>query len=193
MAITPELISELKSKNFEVIIMKHAYRINGCVDIWFNGKKIYDKKKNEYTDVKNQTEGVYLAIKLAQSYGKVDAFKKTEKGRMTYKEFRNRKTSLVPIAEYSHWNNDNKVSEDHLYFILSGINVKIGRSNNPEERLKTLYTGIAEIPSLICVVKNKAHMEFILHKCFSEERIRKDAEWFIYSERIKKFITYISK
>lgn len=95
MRLSEEQINQLKSKNLEIILMKHAYRINGCVDIWLNGTKIYDKKKNEYISVKNINEGFVLAIKLAEENGKTDAFKKTETGRMTYKEFKNRKNKIT--------------------------------------------------------------------------------------------------
>jgi hypothetical protein len=191
-SITPDLLLHLKSQNFDVVTMGHAYRVNGCVDIWFNGKTVFDKQANDYLNFETPQESIARAIQLATNYGKQQAFSlTTARKRMSYQEFKHRKEEINPVAEYYHWNNDKDFSEDCLYFIQSGINVKIGRSIDPKKRLKELSTGIAEKPKILLVVKNKGHMERKLHLYFSLWRIRKDAEWFQLSDQILKFINFL--
>ncbi len=191
MGFTPELILELQSKGFETVSMGHAFRLNGVVDLWYNGRTVYDITKNEYMNFKQKEEAFTKAINIASNNEKKDSFKKTvARNRMSYQEFRHKQ--MTPTAEYYHWDNNKNTSEDSLYFIQSGVNVKIGRSNDPEKRLTQLSTGIAEQPKILLVVPNKGNMEKILHKAFESWRIRSNSEWFLLSDQIAKFINHIS-
>jgi hypothetical protein len=189
MKITPDFANEIKSQGLDVITLGHAYRLNGVIDVWFNGRTLFNKKKNEYLNFDNREKLVSTAIYLAHQIGKHDAFSKTKKGNITYQEFKHKESK--PIAEYYHWNNDKNQSDKHLYFIKSGVHVKIGISSNPKKRLLELRTGTPEQPKILLIVKNKGHMEKVLHKCFSQWRIRKNGEWFMLSKQIKDFITFI--
>jgi len=65
----------------------------------------------------------------------------------------------------------------HLYFIQSNEGcIKIGRSIDPSERLKTLQTGNAHKLRLLLVLEGKGYMEFILHEKL--RRYRLTGEWF---------------
>lgn len=189
MNITPEFASEVKSQGFDVVTLGHAYRINGVIDIWFNGRTMFNLKKNQYSNFNDRKRLVSTALYLADQIGQHSAYKKTAKGNMAYKEFKN--LEKKPIAEYYHWDKDTESSAKHLYFIKSGVHVKIGRSLNPKKRLLSLRTGMPLKPQILLVVKNKGHMEMILHKCFSDWRIRGNGEWFMLSQQIQDFITYI--
>lgn len=189
MGITPEFANEIKLKGFDVVTLGHAYRINGVIDVWFNGRTLFNKKKNEYLKFDSREKLVSTAIYLADQLGKHEAFSKTKKGGMTYQEFKHKESN--PIAEYYHWDKDTQLSEKHLYFIKSGVHVKIGVSLNPKKRLLELRTGTPEQPKILLVVKNKGHMEKILHKCFSQWRVRSNGEWFMLSQQIQDFIVYV--
>ena len=69
---------------------------------------------------------------------------------------------------------------DHLYFIQSDNtgSIKIGRSIDPEKRLKDLQTGNPNKLKLIQVIENKGYLEKPLHKELKQFKIR--LEWFDY-------------
>lgn len=190
MGLTPDLLIELKNKGYNVISMGHAYRINGSVDIFYNGRTVYDKANNNYLNFNNSQQAVANALIIADKSGKIEAFKKTVvRKRMSYQEFNHKKNA--PTAEYYHWDNNKDVSDDCLYFIQSGIYVKIGRSENPIKRIKEISTGSPEAPKLLCYIKNMGHMEKKMHLAFSEWRIRENGEWFYYGDPIKNFINFL--
>lgn len=185
--VNPEISLELKNAGYEVITLKHAYRVNGVVDIWFSGRMLFDLTKKQYIKVKSPIKQLIAAHEIIESNEKRDPFKKLESNRMSYQEFKNKKDKIRP--EYYHWNNDRNESSDYLYFIRVGVNVKIGRSKNPKQRLSSLKTAMADKPALVLDVQGKGHMEKILHGCFSE--FRKEGEWFFFSQEIKDFVNKI--
>ena len=185
--ITPDLALEIKNSGKDVITLGHAYRVNGVVDIWFNGKTLFKIKENRYEKFKSPRELIKNALLFVDSTSKAEPFKKLKTGRISYKEFTNKR--IESHAEYYAWQNDISTSETFLYFIKAGSYVKIGRSLDPQKRLIGLKTGIPEKPKLILIVPKKGHLERLLHKAFSEER--QNGEWFFYSDRIKKFILYV--
>ena len=81
---------ELQKMGFEIIKMKHALRINGCVDLWFNRRTVFIKPKNEYQNFDKERERIEFALNMAKELGKHEPFKKTDKGRMTYQEFKHK-------------------------------------------------------------------------------------------------------
>lgn len=78
-------------------------------------------------------------------------------------------------------------SNQHLYFFYSPTTetYKIGKSKNPESRLKAMFTaGIkAEI---VCVLKNCGDLELELHERFKESR--GIGEWFNETSELKLLI-----
>jgi hypothetical protein len=70
------------------------------------------------------------------------------------------------------------------YLIGAGQMVKIGRSRDPERRLRKLQTGSPSILRLL-VVLDGDHEE-TLHKRFQAEHIQR--EWFTLSSRIREFV-----
>lgn len=191
MGITPEFAREITERGFEVVTMGHAYRVNGVVDIWFNGRTLFDINKNDYKNYDNRERLVTEAIKIASSQPKKAPFKPVKSGRLSYQGFRHKEHK--PVAEYYHWQNDKKTSEDHLYFMKCGEAVKIGRSLDPNKRILGLKTGNPEEIEILFVAQNKGHMESTLHRCFSDWKVRENSEWFSYSKQIQDFIEYIKK
>ena len=182
-------ITELESKGIEVVKMGHAYRLNGVVDLWFNGRTLYNKKLNEYQNFNLTDNLIDKALSIVEMYPKENSFKTTKKGNISYQQFRHNKK--IHKAAYYHWDRNDSKSDDHLYFIKSGPHVKIGRSKNPKERMKSFMTALAMKPKLLHVVKNKGCLETTLHKSFKEHRM--NGEWFNYHEDIQDFISYLKK
>lgn len=74
-----------------------------------------------------------------------------------------------------------------IYFILSDDGyVKIGLSNEPEKRLKSLQTATAHQLEIIYLMPGTLEVEQYLHTLFSEDHSR--GEWFIFSDKIREFI-----
>tara|TARA_B100001094_G_C18024945_1_gene717072 strand:- start:500 stop:787 length:288 start_codon:yes stop_codon:yes gene_type:complete len=69
---------------------------------------------------------------------------------------------------------------DHLYFIQSDKTgmIKIGRSLNPQKRLKQLQTGNPNNLKIIYVFKKQGHLETYLHQYLDKWRCK--GEWFKY-------------
>ncbi len=189
--ITPLLANEITQSGKEVITLKHAFRVNGLVDIYFYGNTLFELKKKVYHKFKTPEEQIKKAFEIVENQEKAAPFKKTAKGRITYKEFNNRKRDAQPSAEYYAWRNNKSIVEDHLYFIQMGINVKIGRSINPEKRMSELKTGSPHELKILLIVKNHGHLEKKIHIAFKVWR--KEGEWFHLSTQIKNFIEYLKE
>ena len=72
------------------------------------------------------------------------------------------------------------MKNDHLYLIQSDKSgmIKIGRSVDPEKRLKNLQTGNPNRLKLIAVFENQGYREKLLHE--ELDKFRKKGEWFTY-------------
>ena len=72
-------------------------------------------------------------------------------------------------------------NKDHLYIIQSDFTgmIKIGRSKDPQRRLKQLQTGNPNKLKLIASFKGQGWKEKILHE--NLEKFRKEGEWFDYN------------
>lgn len=65
----------------------------------------------------------------------------------------------------------------YIYFIIDERDrVKIGKSNDPEMRVKDLQVGNADKLSILYTIRTTSKLESILHTEHSEEKIR--GEWF---------------
>lgn len=181
------VIMQLSNLNLEVTELKHAYRINGVVDVFRNLKTIYCIPENKYFTIEDN-EIVEFVISKTNAHEKREPFKKTDNGGMTYQQFKNEihKSRFKENAGDYHWKmNFDKRSDDHLYFLICGSRVKIGRSKDPKIRINTLKTGLSE-GGFCYVFKNKGLLEYTLHKAFSKHH--KSREWFDYHSDIKQFI-----
>ena len=72
------------------------------------------------------------------------------------------------------------MKNDDLYIIQSDVTgmIKIGRSKNPEKRLKQLQTGNPNRLKLIATFKGQGWKEKLIHEDL--KRWRKKGEWFSY-------------
>ena len=70
------------------------------------------------------------------------------------------------------------MKKDYLYFIQSNKTgmIKIGRSIDPQKRLKQLQTGNAEMLKLIASFKNMGWREKLIHE--SLKKWSEEGEWF---------------
>lgn len=68
----------------------------------------------------------------------------------------------------------------YLYIIQSDKtgSLKIGRSKDPEKRLKQLQTGSPYSLKLIFMAEGKGHLEKRLHERLKDYRQRRKGEWF---------------
>ena len=73
---------------------------------------------------------------------------------------------------------DLTMDQQFVYLLRSGTAFKIGKSNNPEARLKTLLTGSPTDIAIVVVlhVDNMHKVEAFLHQRFAAQRLR--GEWF---------------
>lgn len=72
------------------------------------------------------------------------------------------------------------MKNDDLYIIQSDVTgmIKIGRSKNPEKRLKQLQTGNPNRLKLIATFKGEGWKEKLIHEDL--KRWRRKGEWFSY-------------
>lgn len=68
----------------------------------------------------------------------------------------------------------------HLYIMQQHHTnlIKIGRSNNPQKRLKQLQTGSPYVIKMLKIFTGLGNMERELHALLSDYRIRNNGEWF---------------
>ena len=73
-----------------------------------------------------------------------------------------------------------KMKKDHLYFIQSDVTgmIKIGRSKDPQRRLKQLQTGNANKLKIIACFNGLGWREKLLHESLKDWS--KEGEWFEY-------------
>ena len=70
----------------------------------------------------------------------------------------------------------------HLYIMQAkgSGNIKVGRSDNPQRRLKQLQTGCPETLKLILVLEGKGNREKMYHDMMRKRKVRSNGsgEWF---------------
>lgn len=73
---------------------------------------------------------------------------------------------------------------DNLYLIhdIDCNLLKIGRSKNPQQRLKQIQTSCGNKLKLLCIIKGFGYMEEELHTKFSN--LHKNGEWFYFDKCI---------
>lgn len=127
MYITPDDKKHIEEKGIRVAPLKHCYRLNGTVDLWYDGRTIEIPKTQEQYHLKSKNKQVQKAVKLAKTLPseKYDfAASRKNKNGLSYKEWKNNQSHKEEeswIAEYYHWNNNkDKTSNDHLYFLRFG-------------------------------------------------------------------------
>lgn len=101
-------IDELQIEGIEVVELKHAYRVNGVIDIWKDPRMVFEIPANKYTRFETSQEMVDFAVDALKLHGKRPTFKKLPTGRISMKEFRhnkavldyeNRKAGIVALSQ----------------------------------------------------------------------------------------------
>lgn len=78
-------------------------------------------------------------------------------------------------------------NRDMIYFVRSvNRHIKIGYSNDPEYRVKSLQTGCPTKLHIQAIMDGNSQTELGLHELFAHLRVR--GEWFRYTEELKWFI-----
>lgn len=80
-----------------------------------------------------------------------------------------------------------------IYFFTNGSNIKIGYTKNIEKRLQQLNTGSDYRLYSLGYIDGGLEKEKELHKLFSKERIRINAEWFFPSKNLIDYINNNNK
>ena len=77
-----------------------------------------------------------------------------------------------------------------MYFILSPRMkmVKIGRADNPDQRLRDMQTGSADRLEIILRFSARAADEGVYHLRFGD--LRKHGEWFSYRGKLREFVEH---
>lgn len=186
------LKKRLKDQNIEDVElteMKHAIRVNGVIDMWRIQYMAFVIPENKYLHFENSEKLVDFVFENFGKYEKRPPYKRTAKGNIGYKEFKNNMQKPVAMAEHNFWGCCRETSKDHLYFISNGIgHVKIGRSAKPEKRLAELQTASPTKLELLFVGKNKGLLEKKMHEAFAELALH--GEWYQLTERIEDFIAF---
>lgn len=192
-----EMIQQFEGKNKKLVktidIFSHGYRINGVCDIYKHGFCVLDLINKIYHKFDNEVSELAFVLKFIQDNEPRKTFNQVNKDKKpTYKSFSKNKVKSDWRPENYHWDNSiSETSEDSLYFIKDTLGrIKIGRSINPEKRVKGLQTSTSSTIKLVFAVLNKGCMEKRLHSCFSELHVR--GEWFTYTTRFDDFFAYIS-
>lgn len=178
-------IDELEHDGYSILNLKHAFRINGSIDIYRRAYTVYVKNENKYLKYKTGDE-MFSAVKsMLVGVPKVKDFKQAKNG-MKYREFKQTMYSISDSshAEDFHWRLDDKTSEDDMYFLFHRDTAKIGRTKDVRKRMKQLLTGLSHDP-VVYVFKGKGHMEKVMHKVFSP--FKTSREWFRLDYRMKRF------
>jgi hypothetical protein len=89
-------------------------------------------------------------------------------------------------TETGYWVDEH--TRPSVYFIeaLTSGFVKIGYSQNPQERLKSLQNGVPFELVIIKTIKGTAEDEREIHRRFYKHRVR--GEWYKFNQEIKDFI-----
>jgi len=76
-----------------------------------------------------------------------------------------------------------------VYFITDGEFIKIGKANDPIERMRTMQTGNArELKMLGYYEDYDEELEGYMHKIFAKDRVR--GEWFKPSKDLYRFLAF---
>ena len=178
-------IDSLEDDGYSILRLKHAYRINGGLDIYRRAYTVFTKADNKYHKYKTEDD-MFTAVKsMLTGLQKVDNYKQMKNG-IGYREFKQmiyyEKDSSH--AEDFHWRINEEVSDDHMYFLFHRDTTKIGRTKDIHRRIKDLSTSLSHDYS-VYMFKNKGHMEKVMHKVF--DGFRTSREWFRSDYRMIRF------
>lgn len=187
------ILKSLEAKGHEIFEFKHAFRINGVLDIQKNYQSVFVLKDRKYYPYK--TDGELLSIvSLLCSKMKSQPPLKQGKNGISYKEFKMRlekakiEGNIATSTDYALkcFEREHGVKgEDDLYFLYHGRSIKIGRSKDPRKRLSQFKTSLAG-KHIMFVIPYKGFLEKELHGIFKQ--FRKEGEWFSMDIEITKIV-----
>lgn len=89
-----EKLEEIKNAGIEVVELKHAYRLNGVVDVWKREWMTFEIPIIKYERHQGLRTAFAYALEVLPNYEKRPAFKKLPSGRISMQEFRHNKAAL---------------------------------------------------------------------------------------------------
>lgn len=180
-----KLIDTIEYDGNTILRLKHAYRVNGNLDIYRRSYTLYIRSKNEYRKFNTEDEMIQAVKSIVTELPRVENFKQMKNG-MGYREFKMQKYALKDSshAEDYHWSVDDQFGEDHMYFVFHRDTAKIGRTKDIQNRLKQLKTALSH-DYQVYIFRGKGHMEKKMHHVFSE--FRTSREWFKRDYRMVRF------
>lgn len=180
-----EFVDTLRNDGYKVLELKHAFRINGFLDLYKGGKCVYNKLTNQYHKFGGEDNAILCVKETIVGSEVVPDFKKAKHG-ITYQEWKNTKyrTDESTHAEDYHWRIDDTESDTDMYFIFHRDTAKIGKTKNIQKRVKQLQTALSHELD-IYLFKSKGHMEGKMHQLFTEYKINR--EWFKADYRLFRF------
>lgn len=98
-----------------------------------------------------------------------------------------RNHAIKPSLQKNEVNKD----KDHLYVIFDSVNksLKIGRSKDVLQRLKTLQLSTSNKLELLTVIAKAGEMEKVVHEQFAHKRLA--SEWFQDCKEIRSYLGII--
>lgn len=204
-----EYLDRLSKQGYSIYHMKHAYRINGIVDLYKHGNCVYDKRNNTY----HKFDTLELAMQFAEKsvHGtKPEPNFKQNNGKISYKEFKRNEFNAGMVhktmsardriihtilhgkplelqethAEDYHWRLNEETTDCDMYIVFHRDMAKIGKSKNVRNRIEALSTGLSHEVT-VYRFPGRGHMEAVMHRVFKE--FRSKGEWFYANERIVRF------
>ena len=97
--------------------------------------------------------------------------------------------ATVPTGYLGDEANDEELKYETFVYLIGAVGrnrIKVGKADDPSQRLRQLQTGSAEQLQLLGVIKAKASFESDLQLKFAEDRIR--GEWFEATNDLRSYI-----
>lgn len=178
-------IDSIEHDGYSILRLKHAYRINGGLDIYRRSYTVFTKSDNKYHKYKTEDDMLSSVKSMLVNLPKVDNYKQAKNG-IGYREFKQVMYSQKDSshAEDFHWRINEYSSDDHMYFLFHRDTTKIGRTKNINRRIKALSTSLSHDYNVF-LFNNKGHMEKVMHMVFAE--FRTSREWFKSDYRMIRF------
>lgn len=180
--------------------LQHAIRVNNAIDIYRQGRGVFDLKKRVYINFESNKElENYFYDSIKKEKQRLIQVEENDKLKVEHKITDNKSLKALReklaqakveaannLPEYYHFkNNAEIVSKDNMYFLFHNGFVKIGRSKDVAKRLNQLKTSLSCAYS-VYVFEGKGDLERKYHHIFSE--YKQTREWFYADNRIKEFI-----
>jgi hypothetical protein len=161
------ILQKIKEEAMSHVKAQYGFYHGGNIGIYYDNKEIY-------------------SIKISEHYGKMyNEHNKDWLDKNGCVQFKKSKIPLYGEPSVRYFNGE------FIYFIEQSGFTKIGKTKDPEQRLRQLNTGFPVLPKYQYVVKVKSSsVEDTLHSMYAYKRGK--GEWFnLSTEEIEQAIKYL--